>query len=532
MSQIGPNNDNYDFSHYETDHGLLKETGPSIARQLKQAQRSGRKQPAGHLPPAELAKARPSEKSSSGWAIAGRVAVGILTAGVSELIRLAWRGIRSCCSSERPAPEHEPRVRIHGKNVASDPLPQSVSFNENVGLALVGSRPLPGGLEDAAREAFAELRGQFGTSSVPEGKPVRETLGSAGTNKLYASISALESDVTPEQIREWVLLSVKTKIARDALAEKLQASWPAGSGRFTVTLPDHALMRHPDLKERLMACRSQKELQGVLAEFEPRLQTLIELKPGLDILAMDARHQYVERLGKGLGAPNLSVSDLEFRPFNLKITKITDKILAGSWPGCMEEGFDAAQAVREAALEQADMRIREYETIRDADISDELKDYFRQMLLTLDKVEPGHLAVYVELGSKVDASGLMKILSVPDPDRAALQKEILALSEKLDAAFIKHYGAEGWHDLDGDIKTAIQTYAPLVALDKVPGLRRALADHPALGELSQGFSARMDAEDDPEYGIRIANIGGIARSMLFGVSDVDVRLKNLAQMGG
>ncbi|MBO6003170.1 MAG: hypothetical protein J6P53_06725, partial [Mailhella sp.] len=344
-------------------------------------------------------------------------------------------------------------------------------------------------------------------------------------------LSALESDVTPGQIREWVLQAGKTKIVMQHVAGKLKELWPEGS-KFPNALPDHALSRYPELKESLMSCTSAEDIQKVLEGAETKLQAIIAQKQRLDELLVDARYRYVEALGKGLGAPNLTVSDMDLRPFNNKMQKLAGAILTGSHPGCLEEGFDAEKAIRDHAEEQAAIRVQEYESIQLADISDDLKNTFRHMLLTNETVKPGSLALYIELGSKVDASRLMEILSAPDPDLEALRKEMLALSSKLSDAFVMHFGGKQWHDLDGEVKGAVQSYASLVMLDKVPGLRKALAAYPALAELSVWCSEQMNTEDHPVYGIRIANVAGVAKGMISSAGEVDIRLQELGRLGG
>ncbi len=52
--------------------------------------------------PRELQNARLTSGTSR-WKTAGRVALGMVTCGLSEIIRLAYLGITACCSSSRPA---------------------------------------------------------------------------------------------------------------------------------------------------------------------------------------------------------------------------------------------------------------------------------------------------------------------------------------------------------------------------------------------------------------------------------------------
>ncbi len=59
--------------------------------------------------PEQLQNARPAS-SSSGWKIAGRIALGIFTVGISELIRAAYQGIKSLITNCSPAPQRESRI--------------------------------------------------------------------------------------------------------------------------------------------------------------------------------------------------------------------------------------------------------------------------------------------------------------------------------------------------------------------------------------------------------------------------------------
>ncbi len=480
--------------------------------------------------PPEFRKARPVPAPSR-WKMVGRIALGITTCGLSEIIRLAYRGIKACCSSSRPASATRPRISIRNGGAIPNALPEVDSFNDTVGLKLLGSQRLPGDLEDAAREALAELRDKFGTDLVPEGQSVKAILG-GGAQRLYARIKDLQSAVTPEQIREWVLLEGRKSVIMKMVTDRMKELWPNDAGKMSADLPDRLLMRYPELKTMLENCESTGEMTRLLEEHEDMIQSVILQKRQLEDLRLDARTWFAEALAEGLGSPHISVSDLELGRFNTKTAKIVEDILTGKYEGCGEVGFDPKQALRAFAREQADIRIREYRSIDNMpELSDELKAAFKHLVITKERILPGEFNNYAELGSKVDATALMELLEDPHPDSEALQKELLSLADKLDSAFRTHFGEENWHNMDPDVKEAIQAYASQVMLDKIPGLRKALAEYPGLRGLSDWCMEQMYSEEThPQYGIRLFNIAGIARLLLNSTEEIGIRVKEMSRL--
>ena len=75
----------------------------------------------------------------------GRVAACIFTAGISELLRLAWRGIRACCSSPRPAPAPEPRAGAASVKAQPAADPGADAQNDALAKAVAGLSGIPPG---------------------------------------------------------------------------------------------------------------------------------------------------------------------------------------------------------------------------------------------------------------------------------------------------------------------------------------------------------------------------------------------------
>ncbi len=94
MSQVRNDGNGMNLSHY-------------AANELNESRIS-------HTAPEELSNAKPLPQSSSGWKLAGRVFLGIVSLGTSELLRLAWKGMKSFVVNASPAQLREPRAQ--GKN--------------------------------------------------------------------------------------------------------------------------------------------------------------------------------------------------------------------------------------------------------------------------------------------------------------------------------------------------------------------------------------------------------------------------------
>ncbi len=274
MSQIDPGNGGYDFSHYENDNGLLKENAPSIGQQ-----RIGRKQPAEHKKPPELVHARPAKNGSTGWS-AGRMAACIFTAGISELLRMAWRGIMSCCSLSRPAPDPEPRVKIRSADTsAARTLPSSDpnvdKENAPVVQGILGNAELPGAHKAAVDSLLEDLRGKYGSKYVPEGMCLNALLKTI-PRKIYADtaydfLSAVKDAkhaVSPRELQDLIRSHFQQHLNMVVLADmtKAAAEEAGGLGGLDATDIVKSRMKTPDAEQRLKTCTCPADVQAVFRD--------------------------------------------------------------------------------------------------------------------------------------------------------------------------------------------------------------------------------------------------------------------------
>ena len=137
------------------------------------------------------------------------MAACIFTAGISELLRLAWRGIMACCSSSRPAAAPEPRTKSANANGLPLAAPDADAQNTAVAKAIVGNGTMPPAHQQAVDALLEELRGQFGSKYIPEGKTMAEFIkdipGDMDPNaarNIYSAVKDAEGTVGPQDLQK------------------------------------------------------------------------------------------------------------------------------------------------------------------------------------------------------------------------------------------------------------------------------------------------------------------------------------------
>ncbi|MCR5814693.1 MAG: hypothetical protein K6G15_09405 [Desulfovibrio sp.] len=209
MSQniIIENNKVSSLSHYELN-GLEK---PKIS----------------HGVPDELIDAKPLPKSSSGWKLAGRIVLGILTVGTSELLRLAWLGITSMIANGRPRPiqHHKPRVQ-EGRGLPAA-APDADKTNTAVRkLFVASSKDKPSAeYQQAVDTVLSDLRKEYGEELVPKG---------LGLNKVFAKIDGMacahmsaimgraDHALTPREVYDIIKNYIRPKLNQAAFASQVK----------------------------------------------------------------------------------------------------------------------------------------------------------------------------------------------------------------------------------------------------------------------------------------------------------------------
>ena len=236
----------------------------------------------------ELQNAKPVSRSS-GWKLAGRIALGIVTGGLSEIVRLAYRGIKSCCSSSRPAEAPEPRVRASAKGVpAADP--EISQQNSTLASALQGRKPLPQAYKDCIDSMMNDLRAKYGEQIIPEGTTLKNLVSTIGEKvdprlrqELYFEIADSKEAISPAELPQFIkqrVLPSLNLMVLTSIAEE-HAKQIGGMGGLDMADVLNNLLIDQTLKARLHSAADKAEILKFADDNKIR-QTITEYRQALN----------------------------------------------------------------------------------------------------------------------------------------------------------------------------------------------------------------------------------------------------------
>lgn len=125
-----------------------------------------------------LVNAQPMPKtSSSAWKLGGRIAIGILTGGISELVYLAWQGIKSLVANAKPSPQ-QAAPRVQGSKGLPKAAPDADKNNTVLKAMLKKGSTVDASPEyrQAMETALSDLRIQYGEKYIPQGTSLNDVL--------------------------------------------------------------------------------------------------------------------------------------------------------------------------------------------------------------------------------------------------------------------------------------------------------------------------------------------------------------------
>ncbi len=211
--------------------------------------------------PKELQGAKPS-----GWAIAGRVALGILTGGLSELGRLAWKGISWVCDQLRAGPAPEPRVN-EGTGEAAAGHQTNVNLVDQ--LNTMRNPQFAPEYQQAINEVLGEFREAYGSDMVKEGITPRMLARKLNADSgLFNSIGSRNEPITPEQLKT-ELRERLTPLLNKGVVETEVGKLLEGKSFITDGMAKHVakgFIAMPGVSEQLSGKTSAQEVQAFVQE--------------------------------------------------------------------------------------------------------------------------------------------------------------------------------------------------------------------------------------------------------------------------
>ncbi|MBO6002850.1 MAG: hypothetical protein J6P53_05065, partial [Mailhella sp.] len=289
MSQINNLKGSTDVSHYEN-----ATLDPIVSKGERQADK------AEHLSTIQLSSVRPAEKSSRGWS-AGRVAACIFTAGISELLRLAWRGIMSCCSSARPAPSVEARASSAPANGRPAAAPSADKENALLIQALkAGGGELPRAHQEAFDSLLTDLRGQYGEKYIPKGITLNALLKSipltvdANTHRdVFMGVRNAKQGVSPGDLVNLVRRHFQPALNKMILCDMAEDFVKDKGGIGGLDMGDFmtSQMTAKGMSQKVAACGSLADVQTLFRDMG-LAKTLTESRAALDDIVSELQGIY------------------------------------------------------------------------------------------------------------------------------------------------------------------------------------------------------------------------------------------------
>ena len=267
--------------------------------------------------PRELRNARPAPRAS-GWKTAGRIALGILTCGLSELIRLAYRGIKACFSSSRPSQAAEARVHAGASGVpAADP--EADRHNSDLASALSGNAPWPQEHREAIDSLTDDLRGKYGERYIPQGMTLSEVIASVPPDidpyvkrDIHMAIRESHHAVSPAELQGAIrqkLVPALNLMVLKAEAEA-QAAQIGGLGGLDMTRIMMNQLKAPGVRRQLESAGSEADVLRLAADMGLR-QKISDFREAMEDTLDGLRTVYGPgRLPDDLGAALALKNDL------------------------------------------------------------------------------------------------------------------------------------------------------------------------------------------------------------------------------
>ncbi len=440
--------------------------------------------------PKELQNARPSSRSS-GWKIAGRVALGIVTIGFSELFRLAYKGIRSLCSKSAAAPAQEPRTtgasQSRGLPQAS---PQADMSNVELAKCVNGKGEMPAEYKAAVDEALGDLRKQFGSSvlpaSIPSGKftSVKALLDSFAklnpncARDMFMAVKGAKDPVTPQALKDTLKKHLEPQVKCQALvseATKLAVK-NGGLGGLNMQFVVKNLLTAPGLKNELNNCKSEDDIKKFAQEKLNLGQKMSEYYKAMDATLKELRTIFgdvvPEKLEDALKIDDEKrqtvVSKLD-SGFEFGSIPKTREQLAGSFKDYLLPGLqlrimenNVKAEAEKASLQLSPLTVRSIaksmlETrggaIKQAASNEEMKKALSEMNISgAMAMQKNHVTKLTDKYIRGLAEEVQPIMTTFISQQNFTTDKNVKVSEEKVEAFAKH--VKNWKNLNGDEKEA------------------------------------------------------------------------------
>ena len=320
-------------------------------------------------------------------------------------------------------------------------------------------------MKTMADAVVAEFRDRYGAEAVPEGVK----FSSLVTPQVFADALDLENDIRRpiEDVKATTLLGAAPDVAKRYLQAVVKPMLQAAGGipAMAVGVTSALFVRHPELRDRLVAARSPAEAQAAIDEFRPQIEAGVRRQAAVDRFRVQAKTWYREELAAGLGVP---VASLEGRDVNLRRLSTKSNDLGHDiFLGQNEADSDAQieQAFRDLARRQAQERIALMRQIDELPLRPSTRDVLKQQALSLEKVTGIDLRTLLGMAADISVKPLLDAIERGAPNAEVFEKMgVIGLLARQSAGML------AGQELGADESAVAANLIVALALDKEPGL--------------------------------------------------------------
>lgn len=398
--------------------------------------------------------------------VAGRVALGLVTLGFSEIIRAVVKSV----AADLAAPA--PRVQTPGTPATR---PEDDLQNTVLADRIRQGKTLSPAFRAALQEGVNDLREAFGDDLIPrEAGFATMPCSIALKQNLAKAVANAGEEVTPQQLRDMIRSLGVPLMAEQILQDHVaHVARTAGHERDPSILRSSVQNGVPGLDEALKAAATRQEAEAVVGTFAPAIEARVALQKELHDLQVREENRAVTALAEGTGLSEETVrAQLDNTNLHNRLVYLAQDFYKGINTARGEERSNAFRAVADAFVQN---KLALWYSVDSLPLSPQEGDLWKTRVLTSRELgKADMLNAFHQAGSQVDAAPLLQLLNTPGVTPEEIVGYMQSLALRVVDRLQTHYGPEGWSDLGADGQFVARDFAFKSMLDAVPGLGEAL----------------------------------------------------------
>ncbi len=436
------------------------------------------------------------------------VVAGIATGGAALLggaVGLGiFAGIRAIVNLFRRSPDPAPRLQNLPPNALPQAQPAADAFNRSVADVIRdGNGVLPESLQQVADETVARMRAIYGERAMPQGASLHRLLHISSTS-CGDEIQALGDAVSPAQMSGILEKHLRKSMAR-TLVEDAFRPYCGDDAIMPRELRINFYEKHPAVWESLLNAQSQEDVQNILSGAENDIKTMAQLHQRMDSQALfeSTKTKMIAGIARGLGLEADAIAPfVDTYMCKTAVTQLRNDIMMGKADAnAIDQEFDRLAEKLAKAYTDSFAAVDEA-----AGLSEEIRKAIKMDILSIknELPQPELYRKGIAAGQRVDASPLKAALDSGKP-KAELISILITLGTQINNALSEQFGHDEWVKLYAKANECMTTHAMafMAMVDKVPGLREALAGRDDIEIFDEANRIRNDPNASPE------ELGGI-----------------------